>query len=212
MNTLDRRSLLGVGVAIAALPGLAITAASAGGVDVTKLMQPPPLGDMSMGNPKAKVTMIEYASATCPHCAEFSNDTFPTLKKDYIDTGKVRFIFREFPLDGVAMAAFMLARCAPKDKYFPLIETFFKQQQTWEANPHDGLLKIFESAGFSKNKFNTCIKDKTLFGGIKTEMLRAEKVFHVNATPTFFVNGKELVGAQPIDKYRAMIDAALKAS
>jgi len=212
MNTLNRRSLLGLGMAIAALPGLTATATHAQTVNVAKLMVPPPLGDMALGNPKAKVTMVEYASATCPHCAHFHNVTFPKIKKEYIDTGKVRFIFREFPFDDLAMAAFMLARCAPKDQYFPLIGVLYEQQQKWESNPRDELFKIFKLAGFTEKKFNACIKDKKLLVGIKDGMLRAEKVFHVNSTPTFFINGEELEGAQRIETFRTRIDAALAAA
>ena len=98
---------------------------------VADLMKPNPLGEMALGDEKAPITVIEYASMTCPHCAHFSETTFPELKKRYIDTGKVRFMFREFPLDQLAAAGFILARCAGPDKYFPLIETLFAQQRDW---------------------------------------------------------------------------------
>ena len=140
MKNLNRRHILKAGAALAVLPGLAATAASAQetSVDVTKLMVPPPLGDRVLGNPDAKVTMIEYASATCPHCAHFSNNTFPTLKTEYIDTGKVKYIFREFPFDDLALAAFMLARCAPEDKYYPMIEVLYEQQAEVDAQRSQG--------------------------------------------------------------------------
>lgn len=213
MNTLNRRSLLGLGMALAALPHLTITAADARSLDVAKLMVPPPLGDMALGNPKAKVTMVEYASATCPHCAHFHNVTFPKIKTEYIDTGKMKFVFREFPFDDLALAAFMLARCAPKDKYFPMIEVLYEQQRKWTTNnPRDELFKIAKLAGFTENSFNACLKNKAIAKGIIDERNRAEKVFGVNSTPTFFINGKELDGAQPIERFRAMIDAALAAA
>ena len=101
-------------------------------------MQPPAEGDMTMGPDTAKVTVIEYASASCPHCAAFYKDVFPTLKTEYIDTGKIHFIFREFPHNDAALAAFMVARCAPKEKYFPLIDMFFTTQDDWLQNPLDG--------------------------------------------------------------------------
>src|SRR6202008_1998594 len=109
---------------------------------------PPALGERALGQAAAPVTIIEYASATCPHCAHFQKDTFPALKRDYIDTGKVRFIFREFPFDDLALAAFMLARCAPEDKYFALIDVLFEQQEKWvKDNPRDELFKIAQLAG-----------------------------------------------------------------
>jgi len=213
MNTLNRRSLLGLGMALAALPGLTVTAAHAQNADVAKLMVPPPLGDMVMGNPDAKVTMVEYASATCPHCAHFHTVTFPKLKTEYIDTGKVKFIFREFPFDDLALAAFMLARCAPKDKYFPMIEVLYEQQRTWtQNNPRDELFRIAKLAGFTEESFTACLKNTKVAKGIIDERNRAEKVFKVDSTPTFFINGKELRGAEPIEQFRSMIDAALAAA
>ncbi len=111
-----------------------------------------------MGPESAPVTIIEYASMTCPHCAAFENTVFPELKKKYIDTGKVRFILREFPLDGLAAAAFMLARCAGPDKYYPMVETLFNQQQKWAVrNPIEPLMAIAKQAGFTQQTFEACI-------------------------------------------------------
>ena len=121
-------------------------------------MQAGPLGDMALGDEKAPVTIIEYASMTCPHCAAFHANTYPELKKRYIDTGKVRFIFREFPLDQLALAAFMLARCAGPDKYFPMIDTLFQQQKEWVVQkPLGPLLAIAKQAGMSEQAFNECL-------------------------------------------------------
>jgi len=212
MKNLNRRHILGLGATLAVLPGFAATAVSAQetSVDVTKLMVPPPLGDRVLGNPDAKVTMIEYASATCPHCAHFSNNTFPKLKAEYIDTGKVKFIFREFPFDDLALAAFMLARCAPKDKYFPMIEVLYEQQEKWTHNdPKAELFKIAKLAGFTEESFNACLKNTELAKGIIQGRDKAEKDFGVNSTPTFFINGKILQGNEPIEQFRSMLDAAL---
>src|SRR3954465_5512477 len=121
---MDRRTLIRGAFALAGVSAFART--SLADVDVAKLNEPSPIGEMSLGPDTAKVTVIEYASASCPHCANFYKTTFQDLKKQYIDTGKIRFIFREFPHNDPALAAFMLARCAPKDKYFPLVETFFE--------------------------------------------------------------------------------------
>ncbi len=128
-------------------------------VPAAELMKPDALPEMIMGNDKAPVTVIEYASMTCPHCAHFQETTFPELKKRYIDTGKVRYIFREFPLDNLAAAAFMLARCAgkdDKDKYFALIDTLFQQQRQWAVEkPLPPLLAIAKQAGFTEEFFKS---------------------------------------------------------
>jgi protein-disulfide isomerase len=210
MMNLDRRSLLGLGLALAALPGLAIPAARAQDADPAKLLTAPPLGDRVLGNAEAPVTIVEFASATCPHCANFHNDTFPALKEEFIDTGKIRFIFREFPFDDLALAAFMLARCAPEDKYYPMLDVLFEQQQNWTRNnPRDELFKIAKLAGFTEDSFNGCLKNTDVAKGIIDGRTQAEKDFGVNSTPTFYINGKLLSGNQPIEKFREMIAAAM---
>jgi protein-disulfide isomerase len=162
---------------------------------MAELMQPGPLGDMILGNENAPVTIIEYASMTCPHCAHFHKETYPELKKKYIDTGKVRFIFREFPLDQLAAAAFMLARCGGKDRYFPLIETLFQQQQDWVVQrPLAPLQAISKQAGISEQGFNECLKNQQVLDGIEDVRQRATKL-GVQSTPTFFINGKLFRGA-----------------
>jgi protein-disulfide isomerase len=205
---LDRRSLLTLAAASVGL-GLARTA-RAQDADMAKLMAPPPLGDRALGDADAKVTVIEYASATCPHCARFHKDTFPTLKSEFIDTGKIRFIFREFPFDDLALAAFMLARCAPEDKYFPMIEVLFEQQEKWTRNnPREELFTIAKLAGFTEESFDQCLKNTDVAKGIVEGRNQADKDLGINSTPTFFINGKILNGAEPIEKFREMIAAAL---
>lgn len=124
------------------------------------LVAVPSLGEQSTGKADAPVVMIEYASATCPHCAEFHEKVLQSIKTEYIETGKVRFIFREFPLDKLAMGAFMLARCAPSDKYFPTIDMMFRRQQTWRTsnNPGDELFRIMQLSGMDKPGFEACLK------------------------------------------------------
>jgi protein-disulfide isomerase len=179
-------------------------------VNIARLHEPPPLGDRSLGLPSAKVVMVEYASSTCPHCAKFHTEVFPILKKDYIDTGKVRFIFREFPLNDVDLAAVMLARCAPEDKYFAMIEVYFEQQGTWtKGNPRDELFKIAQLAGFTKDTFEACLKNEAIAKGLVESRTRASTEFDVDSTPTFFINGVSLRGAEPIDEFRKVIEAAL---
>ena len=162
-------------------------------------MKPDALPDMSMGDDKAPVTIIEYASMTCPHCAHFQETTFPELKKRYIDTGKVRYIFREFPLDQLAAAGFMLARCAGKDdknKYFALIDTLFRQQRQWAVEkPLPPLLAIAKQAGFTEQTFNACLANQQVLDGIESVRNRAVDKFRVKSTPTFFINGNVLPGA-----------------
>jgi protein-disulfide isomerase len=181
-------------------------------VDQAKLLEPSTLGDRVLGAPDAKVVIIEYASATCPHCAHFHRETFPVLKKEYIDTGKVKFIFREFPLDNLALAAFMLARCAPQDKYYPLIDIFFEQQDKWTAgNPTAELFKIAQLAGFTRESFDACLKNEAVAKGIHEIRERAGSAFGVDSTPTFFINGQVVRGAEPVEEFRKIIDAALAA-
>ena len=170
-------------------------------VPIDDLMQPNPLGEMALGDEKAPITVIEYASMTCPHCAHFSEATFPELKKRYIDTGKVRFLFREFPLDQLAAAGFILARCAGPDKYFPLIETLFAQQHDWVVQkPLQPLMAIAKQAGLSQEAFETCLDNKVMLEGLEKVRNQASEKFGVNSTPTFFVNGKRLAGALSIEE------------
>ena len=170
--------------------GVVVTPAQAADPSVADLMQPNPLGEMAIGTDSAPITVIEYASMTCPHCAHFSETTFPELKKRYIDTGKVRFIFREFPLDRLAFAGFLLARCVPSDKYFPMIETLFAQQRDWVVqSPLQPMRAIAKQAGVSQEAFDACLEDHKLIEGIEKVRSQAADKFGVNSTPTFFVNG-----------------------
>ncbi|MGE0241918.1 MAG: DsbA family protein [Parvibaculaceae bacterium] len=204
---LDRRKLILGATALAGLTGLASTGHAA--VDLTALHTPPAEGEMAMGPDNAKVTVVEYASASCPHCASFYKETFPALKKEYIDTGKIRFIFREFPHNQPALAAFMLARCAPKEKYFPLIDMFFEQQDTWLAAPLEGLQKIAQLAGFTKESFDACLKNEAVAKGIIAVRDKATNEFGVESIPTFFVNGELIKGETSIEEFRKMIDPLL---
>jgi protein-disulfide isomerase len=159
------------------------------------------LDDIVMGSPTAPVTMIEYASMTCPHCAHFTVETFPKLKEKYIDTGKVKYIMREYPLDGLAAAAFALARCAGPDKYYPLIEALFAEQRKWAVKePLPPLLAIAKQAGFTEETFKACIEDKDLLEKIRLVRNRGQQKFKVEATPTFYINGQRYPGALSMDE------------
>ena len=175
-------------------------------VPMADLMAPGPLGDEALGDPKAPVTIVEYASMTCPHCAHFHETAFPELKKKYIDTGKVRFIFREFPLDPVAAGASALARCAGKDKFFPLIESLFAQQRDWAVQrPVEPMFAIVRQAGFSRQSFEECLNNQKILQGIDETRTRGQH-YGVQSTPTFFINGKLFRGvltAEELDKQLA---------
>ena len=177
------------------------------------LAQAGPLGDQVMGAENAPITIIEYASMTCPHCAQFQEKTFPKLKERYIDTGKVRFIFREFPLDPLAAGAFMLARCADKDKYFAIIDLLFGTQREWVVpNPLQPMLNVAKQAGYTEETFNTCLKNQQVLDGIQSVRDRAAKVLNVESTPTFFVNGKRVIGDVSIEDLEKEFKPYLKAS
>jgi protein-disulfide isomerase len=171
-----------------------------------------PLDDVVMGSPTAPVTIIEYASMTCPHCAHFAVETFPKLKEKYIDTGKVRYVMREYPLDGLAAAAFMLARCAGPDKYYPMIETLFAEQKKWAGvrEPLPPLLAIAKQAGFTEQSFQTCIHDKELLEKIQQVRNRAQQKFKVEATPTFYINGERFSGALTIEEIDKAVEPLIK--
>ena len=201
--------------ALAALPLSFAAAAGADQVPMDTLMKKAALPDMVMGEANAPVTIVEYASMTCPHCAHFQETTFPELKKRYIDTGKVRYIFREFPLDNLAAAAFMLARCAGEldsSKYYAMIDTMFAQQRTWAVEkPIPPLMAIAKQAGFTEKSFDECLANQKLLNGIEDVRQRAIKDFQVESTPTFFINGTRKVGALTLDEMTKVIDPLLAA-
>ncbi len=180
----------------------------------SELMVAGPLGDKALGDPNAKVTVIEYASLTCSHCAHFHETTFTPFKEKYVDTGKVRFIFREFPFDPVATSAFMLARCAPADSYFPMVDLLFRQQQTWAFGdrPADALFNIVKQAGFTQESFRACLTNQQILDGVNWVKNRAAEQFDVSATPTFFINGKKLSGALTLEELDQEIEPLLPSS
>jgi len=176
-------------------------AAHAQSVSPADLLEPSPLGDQQMGPDNAPVTIIENASLTCPHCASFHKNTLPELKKRYIDTGKMRLIFREFALNPLDAGAIMLARCLDKDKYFPFVDVLFQQQDKWVVQkPIEPLLAIAKQAGFSKESFDACLKNQKLLDGIEAQRNRAAEKFGVNSTPTLFVNGKIMRGGGTLEE------------
>jgi protein-disulfide isomerase len=164
------------------------------------LMTPGPLGEMALGDPNAPNVVIEYASMTCPHCAAFHNEVYGAFKEKYIDTGKVYFIFREYPLDPLATSAIMLARCGPKDRYFPLVDLLFEQQRSWAfvENPVAALRDLVKQAGISQEDFQACLTNQEVLDGVNWVKSRATSEFGVQSTPTFFFNGEMRPGVVPL--------------
>lgn len=193
-----------------AAPAAAAAPEAQGTVDMAALLKPGALPDMQLGKDDAKVTIVEYASMTCPHCAHFAETTFPELKTKYIDTGKARYILREFPFDPSAEAGFMLARCS-KDNYFPMVDVLFRQQANWVGvnNTKDALLQIAKLAGFTQESFEACLTDQKLLDDVRSVQKRGADEFKVDSTPTFFINGKTYKGAMSIAEMSAIIDPLL---
>ena len=211
---MTRRETLGLMVGVGAtalLAGLPVWAQ--GTAPAGDLATAGPLGEIAVGPEDAKVTIIEYASLTCSHCAAFHQTTYPELKKRYIDTGKVRFIMREFPLDPLATAGFMLARCDGEQKYYPIVDMLFQQQRAWTATdkPLDALRQMMRQAGFSQEKFDSCLRDTKLYEAINAVKNRGLDTFKVDSTPTFFINGQRHVGTLSIDEIEKIIKPMLGA-
>ncbi len=182
-------------------------------VDELKLMAPQALPDQVQGNPLAKVTVIEYASMTCGHCAHFHEATYPAFKAKYVDTGKVRYILREFPLDPIAAASFMLARCAGNGKFYSVVDLIFKNQRAivTAEKPDVALLELLKPTGFTQESFMACLKDQKLY----EEVLKVKDGgtgFGVDATPTFFINGMKRSGAIEMAELEKIIDPLLAAN
>ncbi|RCL01912.1 MAG: DSBA oxidoreductase [Candidatus Tokpelaia sp. JSC188] len=185
---------------------------SSGSVDVAKLMQPGSLKDMVEGSTDAPVTIIEYASITCSHCADFYQKTLPKIRDKYVKTGKVRLIFREFAYDPRAAAGFMLARCVTEDRYFQMLQILFEKQAEW-AFVSDAKLPLFKIAkfiGLNDESFETCLKNQRILDGLNATLQRGRNEFGITATPTFFSNGKKYEGSLSFEQMSAIIDNLLR--
>jgi protein-disulfide isomerase len=201
--------------------GAALTASSAlaasdtpqpdGTVDMAKVLQPGPLRELSMGD-LSGVPLIEYGSLTCPHCAVFSKEVFPQLKAAYIDTGKVRFIFREFSRNTLDVAAFVLARCVGDDTTFAAIELLFAQQDKWAFvdKPLEPLIAAMRSAGLTHDKAMECLKDQAKADAFAGIAKRANQDVHITGTPTFVIVGKAYGGELTFDQLKAILDPLVK--
>lgn len=181
-------------------------------VAMDELLNPGPIPDQILGAADAPVTVVEYASLTCSHCGEFHKDTYPEVKKRYIDTGKIRFIFRDFPLDQFATAGAMLGRCAGDGKYHAVTEAFFNQQDALRAapDPFVWLQSFAKQVGFTQESFEACLKNQSLTDNILAVRQRASEKFGVNSTPTFFFNGKVRRGGMTIEEFEKELEPFLK--
>ena len=180
----------------------------------TDVAKPVSLPDMALGPANAAVTITEYASMTCPHCAAFNADVFPKIKSEYIDTGKIRYIFREFPLDIKAAAGSMLSRCIANgdaQKYFAVTDLLFKSQNDWVTkNTTESLTRIGKQAGLSQQQVEACLKDQALLDKIAADQKYASEVLKVDSTPTFFINGEKIKGEASIEEFEKRINPLLK--
>jgi protein-disulfide isomerase len=201
---------------LAALAGISplslITEAMA--QSASDVAKPVSLPDMALGPADAPVTITEFASMTCPHCAAFDKTVFPKIKSEYIDTGKIRYVFREFPLDIKAAAGSMLARCIAKDdssKYFTVVDLLFKQQEDWVMkDTTETLTRIGKQAGLSQQAVEDCLKDQALLDKIAADQKYASEVLKVDSTPTFFINGEKIKGETSFEEFDKKIKSLLK--
>jgi protein-disulfide isomerase len=213
MLKLDRRTLLGAAAALASSSLLTANAQQAAEtVSVEDLAAAGPLGDKILGSATAPVTIYEYASLTCPHCAAFHADGFKFLKEKYIDTGKVKYVLRDFPLDPLAAAGFMLAHCAGEGKYYPMVDLIFAQQRSLmqTEKPVDALLALSRQAGFTQESFQACLKNQSIYDGVNAVRQRGTEKFNVDSTPTFFINGRRYKGSLSPQELERILEPLLK--
>jgi protein-disulfide isomerase len=189
-------ALLGAALGLAAAPKVALAQAPGPLVEITK-------GERILGNPAAPITIVEYASMTCPHCAHFAKEVLPELKRKWIDTGKVRLVLRDFPLDQLALRAAMIQRCAPPDRFYAFADMFFADQAQWVTadDANTALARLAALGGMSRNQFDACLKNGALENRILQERLVASKNLGVEATPTFFINGTKFGGAPTVAEF-----------
>lgn len=169
--------------------------------------------DMSLGNASAKVTVVEYASATCSHCARWNKDVYPAFKAKYVDTGKVNYVYREIltaPAE-VAAASFLMARCSGKDKYFQVVDSVYRSQEEMFTSGQfrEVLVRIAQSAGMDEAKFNACVSDEKALKALNSRVEKYSKEQNIQGTPTFVVNGKKVGGPEGGEVSLGELDAAI---
>ena len=211
-NPLSRRRFSQLSVATAAAAMLPIGTVSA--QTVSGLFDDLPIEDNVMGDANAKVTIVEYASMTCPHCRSFHEKVLPGVKEKFVDTGKVKFILRPFPFDGDRRgeAAFMLAKCAPNDNYYAMVDALFSTQDVWaspKTNPVPELIRLSKLAGMSEVQFKECLGKQDLLTKMIAGRNKAVKDFGVKSTPTLFINDEKFSGDLTPEGLTKAIEAAL---
>jgi len=171
-------------------------------------------GEFVLGKPDAPVTIVEYASLTCPHCARFHTEVLPVLKKEFIDTGKLRLVYRDFPLDRLALTASMVARCAGQERYFGFLDAFYAGQSGWarSSDPIAALAGIARLGAMAQPDFDACLNDRTVADAVLKQRLEVEKTFNIDATPTLIVNGDKYSGALTLDEIKAIMAPMLSKS
>jgi protein-disulfide isomerase len=170
--------------------------------------------DRTIGAPNAPAVLIEYAAPSCPHCAHFSQTVLPLLKRDYIDTGKVLYVLRVYPIMPVDGAVESVARCLPKEKYFPYIDFMFRNQPQWDpeygvTNVQDALVQLSGQAGVSREVFKRCVTDTTALDRLNRVALDGQMRYDIHAVPMMVLNGKVVEGATEYPKLKAAIEAIL---
>ena len=202
-----RKILIGAGIALSStltLPGLlAGRPAHAQGAEVAA-------DERILGSPEAPVTIIEYASLTCPHCATFHAETLPQLKKTWIEPGRARLVYRDFPLDGLALRAAALAECFDGPHYFVFLDTLYRSQQTWarSQDPLGALAQTARLAGLDQKSFDACISDTAVLDRILKKQAAGKEKFKVQSTPTFVVNGRKIEGARSAAQFEKVLEEA----
>jgi protein-disulfide isomerase len=196
LSTLVIAGLVGASLGLATAPRVVLADATAPPLEITK-------DDRILGSPVAPITIVEYASMSCPHCAHFSKEILPELKKKWIDTGKVKLVLRDFPLDQLALRAAMIQRCAPPDRFYAFAEMFFADQEKWVVadDANAALARLAALGGMSRGEFDSCLKNSALENHILQERLIASKSLGVEATPTFFVNGSKFAAAPTVAEF-----------
>ncbi len=197
------RYLLGIAVSIF------MFAATSGFAENAPLAEA--MAEKSIGRADAPVTMIEYSSLTCPHCAAFHKDALPSIKRDFIDTGKVRIVFWDFPLGNLAMAAAMVARCSGQKNYIPMIDAFFQSQETWARSdtPFDAIAGIARLSGMTVDDLDNCLDDQALLNALSDKKNEAANILGVESTPTFFIEGVKIPGNLPYEDFKDILNKAL---
>jgi protein-disulfide isomerase len=199
--------LLGFLTLLVAPAGLATTPGSNPAIADAQAVLQITQDDRVLGNPGAPITIIEYASLTCPHCAHFANDVLPAIKKEWVDTGKVKLVLRDFPLDEPALRAAMIARCAPPGRFYAFADTFFASQDKWAGSKdyREALARLAKLGGMGKDEVDACLKNTNLENRIVEQRLIASKELDVNSTPTFFINGSKFSGAPTAEEFNKVL-------